>query len=115
MTRRRSLAHGRASRLGLVLLLVGLILGFLLLLLLVLLPLVGLVDDAEVPEHEVRDEDLLEQRSTRVGELDVTEPVDGSLDVDGVPGKVGRRSQCSLRGRSSRRGGTLRLEQGRSR
>lgn len=52
----------------------------------------SLVDDAEVPEHEVGDEDLFVERPTRVGELDVTEPVDGSFDVDGVASEVGEGS-----------------------
>jgi hypothetical protein len=47
------------------------------------------VDDGEVPEHEIRDEDLFVERSTRVGELDVGESVNRALDVDRVASKVG--------------------------
>ncbi|PIL25218.1 hypothetical protein GSI_13107 [Ganoderma sinense ZZ0214-1] len=48
------------------------------------LVLTRLVDNAEVPEHQVADENLLVQRSSRIRELDVTEAVYGALDVDGV-------------------------------
>jgi hypothetical protein len=43
------------------------------------------IDDAEIPEHQVGDQYLLVKRPSRVRELDVTETVDGTLHVNGVP------------------------------
>lgn len=45
----------------------------------------GFVDDAEIPEHEIGDQDLLVERPARVGEFDVAETVDGAFDVNGQP------------------------------
>lgn len=41
-------------------------------------------NDSQVPEHEIGDQDLFKQRPTSIGELNVTETIDGSFDVDGV-------------------------------
>jgi len=114
VARRRALAHGLAAvaRLSLVGLAVGVFLGRGRLLVLVV---VLLVDDRQVPEHEVRDEDLLVKRPARVGQLDVAQAVDGPLDVDRVAGKVGRSSEGSGRRWSTGRRRPLRLEQRRGR
>jgi hypothetical protein len=58
--------------------------GPLLRLLLRLLRLLRLVDDAEVPEHQVADEDLLIERTTRIRELDMRQAVDCALDMDRI-------------------------------
>lgn len=48
----------------------------------------------QVPKHQVRDEDLLIQRSASIGELDMAQPVNSSLDVDWVPCKVAEAERC---------------------
>ena len=44
------------------------------------------VDDAKVPEHKITNKHLFVKWPARVSKFDVTEPIDCSLDVDGIPG-----------------------------
>lgn len=48
----------------------------------------GTADDTEVPEHQIGDENLLNQWSTSIRQLDVRQTVNRSLDMDRVTGKV---------------------------
>ena len=47
--------------------------------------LLRLIDNAQIPEHEITDQHLLVQRPARICKLDMTEPVDRTLDADRVP------------------------------
>lgn len=110
MTWGRALAHClTVAALRLLSLAIGVLLGGSDLLLLIV---ILLVDDREIPEHQVGDEDLLIERPARVGELDVAETVDGPLNVDRIAGKVGRGAERGGGGRngSAGRRWPLRLE-----
>lgn len=45
-------------------------------------------NDTEIPEHQIRDEHLLEKRSSGIGELDMAQSVNGSLHMNRVSGEV---------------------------
>ena len=43
------------------------------------------VDDAKVPEHKITNKHLFVERSARVSKFDMTEPINRSFDMDGIP------------------------------